>query len=150
MGSRDRASAAPRRPPVLAEWQVRLAKCGLKKKTSRIVDIARACHLSHRHFVTAFANTVGDTPYRWRLRYRILHAKRMLARPENGLAQIALECGFSDQSHFTNTFTRFVGLSPGQWRRMIRMRIDLHGAWLLAPLWTLVDGVAPIVDLAMR
>lgn len=33
------------------------------------------------------------------------------------LAQVALECGFADQSHFTNTFVRRVGTTPYRWRR---------------------------------
>jgi AraC family transcriptional regulator len=37
------------------------------------------------------------------------------------LAEIALDCGFSEQSHFTRTFTRMVGTSPGEWRRQRRL-----------------------------
>jgi AraC-like DNA-binding protein len=33
------------------------------------------------------------------------------------LNEIALACGFADQSHFTTVFTRMVGASPGAWRR---------------------------------
>jgi AraC family transcriptional regulator len=33
------------------------------------------------------------------------------------LADIALICGFGDQSYFTRIFTRSVGASPGAWRR---------------------------------
>ena len=33
------------------------------------------------------------------------------------LAEIADQCGFSDQAAFTRTFHRFVGVAPGQWRR---------------------------------
>jgi AraC family transcriptional regulator len=33
------------------------------------------------------------------------------------LTEIALACGFADQSHFTKAFTRRIGISPGAWRR---------------------------------
>jgi AraC family transcriptional regulator len=36
------------------------------------------------------------------------------------LAEIALVCGFSDQSHFTHCFSAWTGLSPGLWRRSIQ------------------------------
>ena len=36
------------------------------------------------------------------------------------LAQIAYECGFADQSHFTRVFTAAVGATPGAWRRARR------------------------------
>lgn len=35
------------------------------------------------------------------------------------LAEIALDCGFADQSHFTRVFTREEGTSPGSWRRCL-------------------------------
>jgi AraC family transcriptional regulator len=31
------------------------------------------------------------------------------------VAEIALACGFYDQSHFTTTFVRLAGMSPRQW-----------------------------------
>jgi transcriptional regulator GlxA family with amidase domain len=33
------------------------------------------------------------------------------------LAQIAIECGWADQAHLNKSFRRFVGESPGAWRR---------------------------------
>jgi AraC-like DNA-binding protein len=41
----------------------------------------------------------------------------MLAEGNMSLAEIAAECGFSDQSHFTRTFTHATGIAPGRWRR---------------------------------
>jgi AraC family transcriptional regulator len=36
------------------------------------------------------------------------------------IAEIALDCGFADQSHFTRVFQRAAGMSPGAWRRTYR------------------------------
>jgi len=82
-----------------------------------VAELARLCRLSLSHFVRAFSNTVGIAPYRWFLSARVDHAKGLLIRSNLPLAQVALECGFSDQSHFTNTFVRHVGMTPGRWRR---------------------------------
>jgi transcriptional regulator GlxA family with amidase domain len=82
-----------------------------------IAQIARVCRLSLSHFVRAFSNTVGIAPYQWFLRERVALAKHLLRQSRLPLAEIALECGFVDQSHFTNTFVRHVGLTPGRWRR---------------------------------
>jgi AraC-like DNA-binding protein len=41
----------------------------------------------------------------------------LLRDREMPLADVAITCGFADQSHFTRMFTRFVGVSPGAWRR---------------------------------
>jgi AraC family transcriptional regulator len=35
------------------------------------------------------------------------------------LLDVALACGFADQSHLTRVFTRMVGVSPGAWRRAL-------------------------------
>jgi len=36
------------------------------------------------------------------------------------LAQVALEAGFADQSHFTRAFRRHVGVTPGRYRELLR------------------------------
>jgi AraC-like DNA-binding protein len=41
----------------------------------------------------------------------------LLQTTELSLADIALACGFAEQSHFTRVFTRLVGMPPGAWRR---------------------------------
>lgn len=86
-------------------------------ETVSISDVAHRCRLSLSYFVRAFANTVGMAPYDWFLGQRIALAQELLAQTSFPLAEIALECGFVDQSHFTNTFVRRVGTTPFQWRR---------------------------------
>jgi AraC-like DNA-binding protein len=49
-------------------------------------------------------------------------AARRLADTDQPLAEIALACGFCDQSHLTRTFRRRTGLTPGAWRRAARER----------------------------
>jgi len=51
-------------------------------------------------------------------RERVARAQHLLISTGEPLTQIALVCGFSDQSHFSRSFRRTVGASPGQWRRM--------------------------------
>jgi AraC family transcriptional regulator len=41
----------------------------------------------------------------------------MMRTSDIALAQIAVVCGWSDQSHFCRSFRRVVGLSPDEWRR---------------------------------
>jgi AraC-like DNA-binding protein len=48
---------------------------------------------------------------------RGIRAQELLIRSREPLAQIALRCGLSDQSHFTRVFRRLVGVTPGAWRR---------------------------------
>jgi AraC family transcriptional regulator len=48
---------------------------------------------------------------------RVERAKLMMTSTRERLTDIALACGFSDQSHLTRSFRRVVGMSPGRWRR---------------------------------
>ena len=83
----------------------------------RLSDIARECNLSTSRFSRAFRNTVGESPHQWLIRQRIERAKVLLRDTDAPLAEIALTCGFCDQSHFTRSFTAWAGISPGRWRR---------------------------------
>ncbi|MCB6437622.1 helix-turn-helix domain-containing protein, partial [Erysipelatoclostridium ramosum] len=55
----------------------------------------------------------------------IAKAKRLLEQGE-AIGKIALDCGFSDQSHFTNYFKSFIGITPKQYQRIFtQKRSDL-------------------------
>jgi AraC family transcriptional regulator len=82
-----------------------------------LVDAARACGLSRGHFTKAFRVATGVTPHQWLQRYRIDKAKHLLLNPARTIAEIAVLCGFADQSHLTRVFSRLVGDTPAAWRR---------------------------------
>lgn len=82
-----------------------------------IADIADACRLSRSHFTRAFRDTTGQAPYQWLVALRLERARALLRDTALPLAQVAIACGFSDQSHFTHVFSRALGVSPGNWRR---------------------------------
>ncbi|MBB3126605.1 AraC-like DNA-binding protein [Paenibacillus rhizosphaerae] len=73
--------------------------------------------LSKYHFIRSFTRERGISPYSYLETVRIGHAKKML---EQGTppADTALLTGFSDQSHFSNFFKRFIGLTPRQYMRI--------------------------------
>ncbi|MGH6911086.1 MAG: helix-turn-helix domain-containing protein [Phenylobacterium sp.] len=107
----------------LAPWQERLATdilvANLDGEVSH-AEIARACGLSPGHFARAFRITMGLPPHRWLLERRIDKAKDLLRETDEPLSEVALRCGFADQSHFTRTFTTAAGAPPGAWRRSVR------------------------------
>lgn len=82
-----------------------------------IEQIANACNLSRSYFIRAFRETTDRTPHQWLLEHRIDRARELLKRSDSPLSEIAIACGFSDQSHFTRTFSQIVGTPPGTWRR---------------------------------
>ncbi|WP_095082995.1 AraC family transcriptional regulator [Mesorhizobium sophorae] len=68
-----------------------------------------------RHFRAAFCTS----PHRFLVMRRLQSARRMIAAGEP-LAQIAIEAGFSDQSHFIRQFKKAYGMTPGRWSSLIQ------------------------------
>jgi AraC family transcriptional regulator len=109
----------------LAGWQESRAKEVLAAHLAGQValqEVADACSLSVSHFSRAFRETTGLAPYQWLMRHRIEAAKSAMQDARLSLADIALACGFSDQSHFTRVFSKQMGISPGCWRRYADIR----------------------------
>ena len=104
----------------LSGWQKLRAKQLLAADLNSPIalkDVATDCGISVGHFNRAFRRSTGYSPHQWLIRYRIQRAKNLLQETSSSLIAIALECGFSDQSHFTRMFMRHVGETPGRWRR---------------------------------
>ncbi len=62
-----------------------------------------------------FRRQFGTSPYRY-LTLRRLDYVRSMVRAGHSLANSALACGFSDQSHMTRQFKQSYGMSPSRWR----------------------------------
>jgi AraC-like DNA-binding protein len=83
-------------------------------------DLAEAAGLSPNHFLRVFKLATGETPYQFLRARRLERARQLLADNAMPLAELALECGFANQAHFTAAFSREVGISPGRYRRAVR------------------------------
>jgi AraC family transcriptional regulator len=105
----------------LAVWQAKLTvayiEANLGSKLA-IRDMADLVALSKCHFSRAFKLTLGTSPSAYLGVRRIERAKLMMASTGQPLADIALACGFADQSHLSRYFRRIVGVSPSLWRRV--------------------------------
>ncbi|CAN5223139.1 AraC family transcriptional regulator [soil metagenome] len=82
-----------------------------------IAEVASACGLSRAHFSKAFRHSTGTTPHQWLQQHKVDKARQLLSATRLPIAEIAIACGFADQSHLTRTFTRQVGMAPATWRR---------------------------------
>jgi AraC family transcriptional regulator len=107
----------------LAAWQQKSVTAYIAAhigSTIRVIDLARVTRLSRGYFFQAFRQSFGDTPLGHVMRQRIQHAQSLMLSSRAPLSQIALDCGMSDQPHFTRVFRRIVGINPGIWRRQFR------------------------------
>ncbi len=104
----------------LARWQQKQALSLMSRldlEAPKISDVASACRLSRGYFIKAFKQSFGLTPRRWHQLYRIEQSKQLLLTHDLPIAEIALTCGFADQSHLTRVFNQIVGMPPARWRR---------------------------------
>ncbi len=85
-----------------------------------IAEIASQCTMSASYFLRAFRATTGHTPHQWLLLQRVQQARELLLHSDQALAEIAIACHFSDQSHFSRVFSQLMGTTPGNWRRHAR------------------------------
>ena len=81
-----------------------------------LAALADTAGLSRCHFARAFKQSVGCAPHYYLMQRRLEQAKKLIVETEFPLAQIALECGFSDQSHFSRRFLQYVGATPRSFR----------------------------------
>jgi len=104
----------------LASWQLKRARRYLEEnldKSITLADVAQTCGLSTAHFSRAFTQSTGVSPHRWLMLRRVEMVKDLLRADDLSLAEIALACGFADQSHLTRVFTSATGTPPRRWKR---------------------------------
>jgi AraC-like DNA-binding protein len=80
-------------------------------------ELATLVRMSPSHFTRSFNRSIGLTPHRYVIQCRVAKARELLTTTDLSLTEIALNIGFSDQSHFCRRFQEFVGVPPGAYRR---------------------------------
>ena len=82
-----------------------------------VEELAQRCSLSVSHFSRKFKEEYGYPPLRYLLRLRVEKAKKYLKDEDRQITEIALLCGFSDTSHFTECFRKETGVTPTDYRK---------------------------------
>jgi AraC-like DNA-binding protein len=85
-----------------------------------LADIAGATGVSVSSLTRGFRAALDVSPHRWVLSRKIALAQRLMSAGKAPLSEIAILCGFADQSHFARVFLRHVGAPPGLWRRSVQ------------------------------
>jgi AraC-like DNA-binding protein len=79
-------------------------------------EIAEIINISPTYFASLFKQAIGISPHQYVIQQRVEQAKLMLSKTDLAIADIALQVGFSSQSHLTQQFKRFTGMTPKQIR----------------------------------
>ena len=78
-------------------------------------ELASAAGLERFALLRTFASRYGLPPHAWVIQERVRRAQ-VLLRGGTPPAQVAIEVGFSDQSHLSRHFKRLTGVTPGCYR----------------------------------
>jgi AraC family transcriptional regulator len=89
-----------------------------------LAEVAAAVNISADHLARSFRRCHGCTMGEYVRRLRVDFACRRLAASEVPLVELALDAGFTDQSHFTKTFKRHMGVTPAVFRNLHRRRMS--------------------------
>ncbi|MBX2876490.1 MAG: helix-turn-helix transcriptional regulator [Saprospiraceae bacterium] len=89
--------------------------------STQIQRLARDIDVSSKHLRSSFKDVVGISP-KTHLQLLQLHqvVQCLATRPNWSLTEIALRCGFYDQSHFIRKFRQFAGMTPRAYRHHIQ------------------------------
>ena len=82
------------------------------EKDLALAEMARVTHMSPYHFSRLFKESTGLTPHRYVIERRVQRAEVLLGSSALPIAEIALLCGFANQSHLNRHFKRLLGVSP--------------------------------------
>jgi AraC family transcriptional regulator len=80
-------------------------------------ELAALLSMGQNQLLRRLKMSTGMTPHHYVMRKRIERARTMLRENERSIAEVALEVGFSSQSHFSERFRALVGTTPGLYRR---------------------------------
>ncbi|MEX9254396.1 helix-turn-helix domain-containing protein [Pseudenterobacter timonensis] len=81
-----------------------------------LAELAGQAALSEYHFARMFRQSMQVAPHQYVMRQRMAQAKAQVEGSRAPLTEIALACGFSSASHFSNRFKAAWGVTPSQLR----------------------------------
>ena len=96
-------------------------------------QLAAVSKMSLRAFERQFLSAFHLPPQKYLRKLRLRIASRALIYGTESLSQVALNCGFGDQSHFTREFHRHFGRTPGEYRAHYKMPSAVPGTKSAAP-----------------
>lgn len=88
-----------------------------------LTALADVAGMPTSRLVRSLKATVGQSPHAWVIARRLAHAKALLANTQQPITQIALDCGFSSQSHMTTVFSKYLKVTPKRYRELVGHRL---------------------------
>jgi|SRR5579863_3156351 len=83
-----------------------------------IAELADGAEVHPVYLARAYRQYFASSPGEYLRRCRLLRVQALLSGSDLPLVQIALQCGFSDQSQMTRSFSTAFGIPPARYRRL--------------------------------
>jgi AraC family transcriptional regulator len=81
-----------------------------------LAELALEAGLSEFHFARMFKQSTRLAPHQYVMQRRMARAETLVRHSSLSLTEVAMACGFSSASHFSNRFKTAVGITPSQLR----------------------------------
>ena len=88
------------------------------KNELTVAELALTCNISEAYFRRLFEAKFGVSPKEYIIEKRIGYAKQLLETGEVSVNDTAFLCGYSETTHFSREFTKRVGVSPNEYKKM--------------------------------
>jgi AraC family transcriptional regulator len=85
-----------------------------------LLELADAVNMSVFHFAKMFKEASGCAPHQYMTQRRMLEARSLLHRSTLSIAEVATAVGFQSRTHFAVLFHRHLGMSPREFRAVLR------------------------------
>jgi len=92
------------------------------RSSLEVSELAQIACLSESQFRKRFVKLFKISPSKFINRIRVQTAAKLLLSSKEPISEIALQCGFCDQSYFTRQFSHFFGLTPKRYRDRLGKR----------------------------
>ena len=83
-----------------------------------IEQMAHDACISPFHMIREFKKAFGLTPHQFQIQCKVRKAQKLLA--EKNASEVTYDAGFYDQSHMDRCFKKMVGLSPKEYKKVVK------------------------------
>lgn len=86
-------------------------------KKITVSQLAEMSRWKEQHFIRVFFDYMGETPYQFVLRKKVIRAKTLICETDNPISGISFDLGFQSYGNFCNAFKKIIGKAPAAFRK---------------------------------
>lgn len=87
------------------------------QKDISLEDLCEYSNYSKSYIIRLFKTHTGQTPINYINSYRIYKAQELLKNTDKNIIETATECGYDNIGYFIKSFKRYIGTTPGKFRK---------------------------------